>query len=95
MMQREISDRVFLGETLNPYGDTRISTAIDRTTMMPRTTMMLRKKFKKLEISLELVDTMKILPNTYLVCSKKNLKNGSAKNTPAKNIQNKRWTRLS
>ena len=31
MMQREISDRVFLGETLNPYGDTRRSTAIDRT----------------------------------------------------------------
>ena len=31
MMQREISDRVFLGETLNPYGDTRISTVIDRT----------------------------------------------------------------
>ena len=31
MMQREISDRVFLGETLNSYGDTRRSTAIDRT----------------------------------------------------------------
>ena len=30
-MQREISDRVFLGETLNPYDDPRKSTAIDRT----------------------------------------------------------------
>ena len=30
-MQREISDRVFLGETLNAYEDARRSTAIDRT----------------------------------------------------------------
>ena len=30
-MQREISDRIFLSETLNPYDDTRRSTAIDRT----------------------------------------------------------------
>ena len=30
-MQREISDRVFLDETLNPYGNARRSTAIDRT----------------------------------------------------------------
>ena len=30
-MQREISDRIFLGETLNPYDDARRSTAIDRT----------------------------------------------------------------
>ena len=29
-MQREIRDRIFLGETLNPYDDTRSSTAIDR-----------------------------------------------------------------
>ena len=31
MIQREISDRIFLGETLNPYGDARRSTAIGRT----------------------------------------------------------------
>ena len=30
-MQREINDRIFLGETLNPYDDARRSTAIDRT----------------------------------------------------------------
>ena len=30
-MQREISNRVFLGETLNPYEDVRRSTAIGRT----------------------------------------------------------------
>ena len=30
-MQREISDIIFLGETLNPYDDARRSTAIDRT----------------------------------------------------------------
>ena len=30
-MQREISDKIFLGETLNPYNDARKSTAIDRT----------------------------------------------------------------
>ena len=30
-MQREISDRVTLGDTLNPYEDARRSTAIDRT----------------------------------------------------------------
>ena len=30
-MQRDISDRNFLGETLNPYEDTRRSTVIDRT----------------------------------------------------------------
>ena len=30
-MQREISDRIFLGETLNRYDDARRSTAIDRT----------------------------------------------------------------
>ena len=31
MMQREISDRVFLGETLNLYDDAGKSTAVDRT----------------------------------------------------------------
>ena len=30
-MQREISDRIFLGETLSPYDDARRSTAIDKT----------------------------------------------------------------
>ena len=30
-MQREISDKIFLGEILNPYDDARRSTAIDRT----------------------------------------------------------------
>ena len=30
-MQREISDRIFLGETLNRYDDAWRSTAIDRT----------------------------------------------------------------
>ena len=30
-MQREISDKVTLGDTLNPYEDARRSTAIDRT----------------------------------------------------------------
>ena len=30
-MQREISERIFLGETLNPYEDSRKSTVIDRT----------------------------------------------------------------
>ena len=30
-MKREISDRIFLGETLNPYEDARKSTAIDKT----------------------------------------------------------------
>ena len=30
-MQREISDRIFLGETLNPYEDARKLTSIDRT----------------------------------------------------------------
>ena len=30
-MQREIRNRVTLGDTLNPYEDTRKSTAIDRT----------------------------------------------------------------
>ena len=30
-MQRDISDRNFLGETFNPYDDARRSTAIDRT----------------------------------------------------------------
>ena len=30
-MQRDISDRNFLGETLNPYDDAHRSTAIDRT----------------------------------------------------------------
>ena len=30
-MQRDISDRNFLGETLNPYEDARRSTVIDRT----------------------------------------------------------------
>ena len=30
-MQREISNRIFLGETLNPCDDARRSTAIDRT----------------------------------------------------------------
>lgn len=30
-MQREISDRIFLGETLNPYEDARKLTFIDRT----------------------------------------------------------------
>ena len=30
-MQREISNRVTLGDTLNPYEDARRSTAIDRT----------------------------------------------------------------
>ena len=29
-MQREISDKVTLGDTLNPYEDTRRSTGIDR-----------------------------------------------------------------
>ena len=32
-MQREISDRIFLGETLSPYDDARRSTAIDRTAL--------------------------------------------------------------
>ena len=31
-MQREISDRNYLGETLSPYDNARRSTAIDRTT---------------------------------------------------------------
>ena len=31
MMQREISDKVTLGDTLNRYEDARRSTAIDRT----------------------------------------------------------------
>ena len=31
MMQREISHRVFLGETLHPYDDAWRSTALDRT----------------------------------------------------------------
>ena len=31
-MQRDISDRNTLGETLNPLGDARRSTAIDETT---------------------------------------------------------------
>ena len=31
-MQREISDKNNLGDTLNPYNDARRSTAIDRTT---------------------------------------------------------------
>ena len=30
-MQREISDRIFLGETLNPHENARKSTAIDKT----------------------------------------------------------------
>ena len=30
-MQREMSDRIFLGETLSPYDDARRSTAIGRT----------------------------------------------------------------
>ena len=30
-MQREISDRIFLSETLNPYENARKSTAIDKT----------------------------------------------------------------
>ena len=30
-MQRQISDKVFLGETLNPYNDARKSTVIDKT----------------------------------------------------------------
>ena len=29
-MQREISNKIFFGETLNPYGNARRSTAIDR-----------------------------------------------------------------
>ena len=32
-MQREISDKNTLGDTLNPYNDARRSTAIDRTTL--------------------------------------------------------------
>ena len=31
-MQRDISDKNTLGDTLNPYNDARRSTAIDRTT---------------------------------------------------------------
>ena len=30
-MQREITDQIFLGETLDPYDDARRSTAIDST----------------------------------------------------------------
>ena len=32
MVQREISDRNYLGETLSPYDNARRSTAIERTT---------------------------------------------------------------
>ena len=46
-MQRDISHRNTLGDTLNPTNDARRSTAIDRTTLM-----MQKKKSKKYEISL-------------------------------------------
>ena len=41
-MQREISDRVILGDTLNPYEDARRSTAIE----LPLTITMQKKRYK-------------------------------------------------
>ena len=43
-MQREISDRIFLGKTLNRYDDARRSTAIDRTASNYKDA---KEKFKK------------------------------------------------
>ena len=65
MMQREISDRVFLGETLNPYDDAGKSAAVDRTASNYNDA---KKKYKKCESSLKIGRYDKISQNIYLVC---------------------------
>ena len=53
-MQRDISDKNTLGDTLNSINDIRRSTAIGRITMTPK------KKYKKYENSLVWENTMQI-----------------------------------
>ena len=62
-MQREISDRVFLGETLNPYEDARRSTAIDRTASNSNDA---KEKVQKIRDLIGTGRYEKILQNTYL-----------------------------
>ena len=59
-MQRDISDKNTLGDTLNPYNDARRSTAIDRTASNHDDA---KKWCKKLEISLIWGNVMLISQN--------------------------------
>ena len=64
MVQREISDRNYLGETLSPYDNARRSTAIDRTTSNYNDK---KEKVKKIEL-MNTGNTMLTWPNIYLDC---------------------------
>ena len=63
-MQREISDKVTLGDTLNPYDDARRSSAIDRTASNYNEA---KEKVQKIETLLVQADMMLIWQNKYQV----------------------------
>ena len=63
-MQREISDKVTLGDTLNPYDDARRSSAIDRTASNYNEA---KEKVQKIETLLVQADMMLIWQNKHQV----------------------------
>ena len=63
-MQREISDKVTLGDTLNPYDDARRSSAIARTASNYNEA---KEKVQKIETLLVQADMMLIWQNKYRV----------------------------
>ena len=65
-MQREISNKVTLGDTLNPYEDARGSIAIDRTASNYNDA---KEKVQKKKTLSKLVGMIRILQNTYLAFS--------------------------
>ena len=83
MMQREITDKVFLGNTVFPYHNAGRSSAINRTASNYNETS--KKRYKKLGSSSKQVDMTKILPHISLAYLSLNFKGCSKTLTRGKN----------